>query len=568
MYNYCVKWSEFFIPTLREVPREAEGRSHILLLRGGYVRALGSGLYNYLPLGLRVIQKIIGIIREEMNGIGGLEVLLSGLTPRDIWESSGRWAEYGDDMFRLKDRKGQELGLAPTHEEIITFIAAKEIRSYRDLPQIWYQFQTKYRDEPRPRAGVVRTRQFIMKDAYSLDVDYEGLDISFNAHKKAYERIFRRLGHDYYIIEASGGIMGTGESREFMVEAESGEDKALICTQCGYKANSEVCEGTEVSTVSCVSEARDIETPDVRTVEEVSRFIGIEPFCLIKTMLFIDKTGKPFIVLIRGDYDVSTDKLSRIKPGFRMATNEEALSFLSAPHGFLGPYGVKNIDIFVDLSLKHAKGMVSGANKEGFHRGGIDIDDIVVKEFIDVRHVKGGDRCPKCGAVLEERNSMELGHIFKLGTRYSEKLHATFLSKEGKELPIIMGSYGIGVERSMAASVEQHSTESAIVWPITIAPFEVELISLGQDSVVNKIIENLDGVEYLYDDRALNPGVKFRDADLVGVPLHLVAGKRSVERGMVEIVNRRENEKALVKIEDAGVKIKEMIERERLIYDR
>jgi len=563
-----MEWKSFFIPTLREPPKDAEEKSHILLLRGGYIRQISAGVYAFLPLAKRVILKIERIIREEMERIGAQEIYLPVLSPKMLWELSGRWKDYGDDMFRLRDRKNQDFALSPTHEEIITYIASKEIRSYRDLPQIWYQIQPKLRDEPRPRAGLLRTREFHMKDSYSLDADFGGLDISYKLHKKAYERIFSRIGFKYFIVEASGGVMGEGESAEFMVEAEAGEDRALICSKCGYSANAEIAEAVpEPEDGGDEKRIEKVHTPDVKTVEDVSSFLGVSKKRIIKSMLLIKKESVPFMVLLRGDYDISEAKLVKVfEKDIRFATPEEAVNYLNASLGFIGPYGVKNMKIFADESVRDIKDGVTGANEDNYHIKGLSVlRDIKIEKFVDVRRAKAGDLCKKCMTPLEEKKAIELGHIFKLGTKYSLPMNAKFLDKDGKEKPIVMGSYGIGVERALAAAVEVFSTNNCMKLPVSIAPFEVEVISIGNENKSSEIVKQLKekGIEVLYDNRNVQPGVKFFDADLIGVPLRVVVGPKGLSKGTVDLKILKTEEVVELPLEEVSSKVKKLIEEEK-----
>lgn len=553
------------MPTLREDPRQAENLSHRVLLRAGYIRPLGSGLYNILPLGLRVTSKITKIIREEMDRIGGQEMHLSALSPRSIWEQSGRWLAFGDDMFRLRDRKGQDMALCPTHEEIMALIASKELRSYKELPQIWYQFQTKFRDEPRPRGGILRTRQFTMKDSYSFDVDMDGLHRSYKLNEEAYMRAFTRMGHKFFIVQASGGLMGTGESAEFMVEAESGEDIAICCPQCDYRANAEVAEAQVASSPVLETKREKVHTPNQRSVEEVSAFLGVEPSQLVKSLLYM-RQGKPLLVLVRGDYELSEEKLHKtFGKELVPATDEDARKYMGASLGFLGPQGLE-IEIYADKSLEGSDTYAAGANEDDHHIVGISLaKEVSIREYLDLRMVRAGDGCPRCGALIEEKKTVELGHIFKLGTRYSEAMGATVLDENGNQRVIVMGSYGIGVERSMAALVDEHFKEDRMAWPVNVAPYEVEVISLGENDRSEKFYNELRtrGLDTAFDDRELAPGAKFADADLVGIPYRLVVGPRGLKEGKVDIKKVASNELIPVSIEDAVGKVCELVALEK-----
>ena len=546
-----MKFNKSLIATLREEPKEAESKSHRILLRGGFIKQLASGIHIYLPLGWRILLKISNIIREEFEQIGGQELLMPAISPREIWEASGRWEDYGDDMFRFKDRKGRDYCLNPTHEEIITEIARTKIRSYRDLPQIWYQIQTKFRDEPRPRFGVIRSRQFIMKDSYSLDQNEKGLDESFNLHKEAYTRIFKRCGLDFIIVDASGGIMGTGESKEFMALVEGGEDRIVVCSGCDYRSNLQVAEG--VGEIRSFSDGpiEEIATPDKKTVEEVSGFLKVGPENLVKSMFYTGSGQKPTLILIRGDYEINEDRIGKaLGFNYQPASAEEIIKYFGAEPGFIGPVGIKDIVIYADELLKGARGMITGANHNGYHIKGLNIErDIKVKEFFNLRVVKPGNHCKKCGAELQLRNALELGHIFKLGTRYSDSLGAKFLDEEGKERPIIMGSYGIGLERIMACACEQKGDANGAVWPISVAPFDVYVVVLNPfnkeiTNIADEIVQSLttDGFSVMIDDRDVSAGIKFNDADLLGIPIRITFGPKGVKSNTFDIYVRETKE--------------------------
>lgn len=544
--------SKALIETLREEPKDAELKSHRILLRGGFIKQHASGVHIYLPLGWRILLKIANIIREEMDRIGSQELLMPALSPKEIWEESGRWNDFGDDMFRLKDRKGRDYCLCPTHEEVITEIARDNIRSYRDLPQIWYQIQTKFRDEPRPRAGVIRSRQFIMKDSYSLDIDETGLDKSFNLHKDAYSRIFKRCGLNFIIVDASGGLMGTGESKEFMAIVKDGEDTIVMCPKCAYRANLAIAEGASEHISFPPSALEKVATPNKRTVEEVSQFLNLTSANLIKNMFLTAPGKEPVLILVRGDYEINTERLARIiGPDYQPASAEDIQRYFGAEPGFIGPVGISNISIFADDLLKNTKGMVTGANENDFHIKGVDINrDVKVKEFYNLRQIRAGDHCIKCGAVLEIHNALELGHIFKLGTKYSASMGAYYLDTLGKEKPIVMGSYGIGLERIMACACEQLSDEKGAVWPMSIAPFDIYVLVLNpQEQEVQKICAEITGdldrtgFSMIIDDRDISAGVKFNDADLIGIPLRLTIGPKGIQNDRFDIYVRQTGEK-------------------------
>ncbi len=544
--------SKALIETLREEPKDAELKSHRILLRGGFIKQHASGVHIYLPLGWRILLKIANIIREEMDRIGSQELLMPAISPKEIWEESGRWNDFGDDMFRLKDRKGRDYCLCPTHEEVITEIARNSIRSYRDLPQIWYQIQTKFRDEPRPRAGVIRSRQFIMKDSYSLDIDEAGLDKSFNLHKDAYSRIFKRCGLNFIIVDASGGLMGTGESKEFMAIVKDGEDTIVVCPKCAYRANLAIAEGSGEHISFSPSALEKVATPNRRTVEEVSQFLNLTPANLIKNMFLTAPDKEPVLILVRGDYEINTERLARIiGPDYQPASADDIQRYFGAEPGFIGPVGISNIKILADDLLKNTKGMVTGANENDFHIKGVDINrDIKVKKFYNLRQIKVGDHCIKCGTVLEIHNALELGHIFKLGTKYSASMGAYYLDAQGKEKPIVMGSYGIGLERIMACACEQLSDEKGAVWPMSIAPFDIYVLVLNpqEQEVQKNCVEitgdlNSAGFSMIIDDRDISAGVKFNDADLIGIPLRLTIGPKGIQNDRFDIYVRQTGEK-------------------------
>jgi prolyl-tRNA synthetase len=546
-----MKFDKSLISTLREEPKDAESKSHRILLRGGFIRQLASGIHTYLPLGWSILLKISGIIREEMNRIGAQEMLMPAISPKELWEESGRWREYGDDMFRLKDRKEREYCLCPTHEEIVADIARAKIRSYRDLPQIWYQIQTKFRDEPRPRSGVLRSRQFIMKDSYSLDYDGKALDRSFELHREAYERIFKRCGLDYVIVDASGGLMGTGESREFMAIVEGGEDQLVMCAQCDYRANVQIAEGGGKCGSFTDSTLERIATPGKRTVEEVTDFLRVSPQNLVKSMFFTAIGKEPLLILVRGDDEINEEKIVRlIGFGYTPASAEEIKKAFKAQPGYIGPVGIDKIDIYADAMLRDAKGMITGANVDGYHVRGLNMErDIQVKKYADLRKVKPGDRCVKCGAELSLQNALELGHIFKLGTKYSVSLGANFLDEKGVSKPIVMGSYGIGLERIMACVCEQKGDDRGAVWPISIAPFDIHVTVLNpQEEIVQKTSDEVmqmlteAGFSVIIDDRDISAGIKFNDADLIGVPIRVTVGPKGVKNNRLDIHIRETGE--------------------------
>ena len=566
------RWSSLFIPTLREAPADAEVASHKFLVRAGYIRQLSAGIYSYLFMGQRSFNKIIGIVREEMDRIGQ-EFYLPALHPRELWEVSGRWSVMGDNLFRLKDRKGADLCLAMTHEENITEIARKELRSYKQLPQIWYQIQTKFRDEPRPKAGLLRVRQFTMKDSYSFDIDAAGLDVSYKKHREVYCRIFDRCGLNYLIIEAHSGAMGGSQSEEFMVYTPAGEDQVVSCASCKYAANLEKATSKlePVQDLAPEGDGKPLEvhTPGQKTIEEVARYLGVSPKNKIKTLaLMIDSTGedaraskgraasRPVVVLVRGDHQLNEAKLSTALAGkeTRPMQEEEIRQLFSSPAGFLGPLGVdwaKGLDdvakpiLLLDKALEGRTNLIAGANREDYHVKNITPGrDFQPTGYADLRAVVSGEPCPNCGSPLRMDSAVEVGHIFKLGTKYSESMGARVLDKNGKEVLPIMGCYGIGIERILTAAIEQSNDENGFWLPASIAPFEIVVtptnIADGTlKSTAESIAQGLEtaGYDVLLDDRDERPGVKFKDADLVGIPYRVNVGKKVTE-GMVEVVQR------------------------------
>ncbi|MBU0678080.1 MAG: proline--tRNA ligase [Verrucomicrobia bacterium] len=559
-----MRWSKQLIPTLREVPQEAEIASHQLMLRAGLIRRLGAGLYTFLPMGLRALRKVERIIREEMDRAGALEVLMPALQPAEIWERTGRLDAMADVMFRISDRQSRALVLGPTHEEIITDLAAREIASYRDLPRNFYQIQTKFRDEIRPRFGLMRAKEFIMKDAYSFDADWDATQRSYDAMYEAYARIFQRCGLRTKIVEADTGAMGGSSSHEFMVLADSGEDGIVECDGCSYAANLERAESRTNS--GGVFEGADksideVRTPETRTIEEVAKFFKSEPGRQIKTLIYV-VDGKPVAVLCPGDREINEIKLARTLNAGAVeladdATIEEATG---APVGFAGPVGL-GIPVYADIKLKGIRGAITGANKEDAHIVNVDLDrDAKVKEYADLTFAKAGDGCPRCeGGHLVEQRGVEVGHVFKLGTKYSEALGARYLDADGKEKPVIMGCYGIGVTRTLQAVIEQSHDKDGIVWPMSVAPYEVEVLAISaQDPETMRVCDEIvteaesAGIEVLFDDRDDRPGVKFKDADLVGLPLRLSVGERSLAKGVVEIKCRETGEVEEVPVANAS----------------
>jgi prolyl-tRNA synthetase len=569
-----VRWSQLFIPTLRDDPADAEAISHKLLVRAGFVRQLMSGVYSLLPLGFRVCQKIEKIIREEMNGIGAQEFLLPSIHPADLWKRSGRWETMGEEMFRLTDRKGADIGLGMTCEEVFASLAA-ELRSYKQLPQIWYQIQKKYRDEPRPKSGVLRVREFTMKDSYSLDIHPEGLDAAFQRHFDAYRRIFSRCGLETLAVEASSGSMGGSESVEFTVASDAGEDWVVSCEACGYAANIEKARSQveSVENLPGLGAPEEFATPGVRTIEDLATFDGGAPAeHQIKTLVMA-LDGEIALVLLRGDHPLSEQKLQDATGAVEMqpASDKEIQNSLGASAGSLGAVGVTGRRILADLGLRGRSGMVTGANRNECHLRGVDVErDIPDAEWIDVREVQAGETCQLCDAPLEVRKTIEVGHIFKLGTRYSEMLGAMVQDESGKSRPIIMGSYGIGIERTMAAVVESRHDEAGMIWPISVAPFEVVVSVVNPKNATaadagGALYDALvaEGIDVLLDDRDERPGVKFNDADLVGIPYRITVGPKGLAEGVVEVAERRGRKSRNVAVEKAAATVAEAVLEER-----
>ena len=571
-----MRWSQYFIPTLREDPADAEVVSHRLLLRGGFIRQLGAGIYSMLPLGWRVARRAETIIREEMEAVGGQEFFLPALHPAEVWKESGRWEVMGETMFRLKDRKGSDMCLGMTHEEIFTTIARGEIRSYKQLPQVWYQIQTKFRDEERPKSGLMRVRQFIMKDAYSFDVDRAGLDRSFEDQRAAYKKIFDRCGLRYHIVEASSGAMGGSESNEFMARTGAGEDYIAVCESCGYAGNLEKATSKipAVEDEAGPDAPEEFPTPGVRTIEDLTTFPGgAAAERQVKSLVYVATDAEtreqyPVLALLRGDHQLHEVKLgdSLGASAVRPAQPEEIVGLLGAAAGSLGGVGAREkaaaskqkLRIIADNSLKGRRNMTTGANKDEHHLRGVGVErDIRPDSWAELRTVQKGEACPNCEAgTLDIFKAMEIGHIFKLGTKYSDSMGAKVLTQEGKEVPIVMGSYGIGIERILSAAVEQSHDADGIVWPKSIAPFDVvvTVTNVKQKEITDageRLYEDLRraGLEVLLDDRDERAGVKFKDADLIGIPLRVTVGKK-VTDGKVELFDRATKQSEDVGLED------------------
>lgn len=544
-----MRFSHMLLPTYKEDPADAQVISHKLMLRGGYISKVAAGIYTYLPLGLRVIQKVSHIVREEMNAAYAQEVLMPMVQPKELWVESGRWGQYGAELLRLKDRKDADFCLGPTHEEVITALVRDHVKSYRHLPLNLYQIQAKFRDEVRPRFGLMRGREFIMKDAYSFDVTVDAAQEAYDKMLNAYKRIFKRCGLQFAVVEADTGAIGGNRSNEFQVLADTGEDRIVICESCGYSANVELAaihtNQSHPSAVHASKECIAVETPSKKTIDELAAFLNIPAeHCLKAVMMMVD--GTPVMALCRGDHQVNEIKLRKALQAnsVRMMAEEE-IAMAIGPAGFVGPKGAhSHLRVVADNGLKGAKGCVSGANEVDKHFVGIEVGRDFEPEFLDIREASDADPCGKCGSPFKLSKGIEVGHVFYLGTKYSKALHATVLDEQGVEQVIEMGCYGIGIGRTAAAAIEQNHDERGIIWPMAIAPFHVELVRIGDDpesiAAADDLYAKLQhlGVEVLYDDRKERPGVKFADADLIGCPIRLNVGGRSLKEGMVEVLKR------------------------------
>jgi len=568
-----VRWTRAFIPTLRDDPADAEAASHRLLVRGGFMRQLMSGAYSLLPLGVRSIGKVEHIVRQEMNKIGAQEFSLPALHPAELWQKSGRWETVGDVMFRLRDRHGAELCLGLTHEEVFTWVA-RELRSYKELPQLWYQFQTKFRDEERPKSGLLRVREFVMKDSYSFDVTREGLDHSFQQHFDAYRKIFERCGVETLAVEASSGAMGGSESVEFMVETDAGEDWVAACAACGYAANVEKATAAlpAVTDEAGPAAPERFATPGVRTIADLTRFAGgAAADRQIKTLVYV-LDAEPVLVLLRGDHELALQKLAdgtgarEIRP----ARADEIRALVGAGAGSLGAVGV-SARVLADRALEGRRGLTTGANQDDFHLRGVDVArDISVSAWLDLREVKAGEPCPLCEGPLAVKKAVEVGHIFKLGTKYSEALGASVQGEDGKAQLLIMGCYGIGIGRCLAAVVERNHDAKGIVWPVNVAPFELVITVLNPKDVATaeageRLYEELAkaGIDVIIDDRDERPGVKFNDAELVGIPWRLTVGPKGLAARKLELVRRKDGRKRELDLDKAAESVIETILEER-----
>ncbi len=568
-----MRYSNYFIPTLKEVPAEAEIASHKLMLRAGMIRKVASGLYTYLPLGLRSIRKVEAIVRQEMNRAGSIELLMPIVQPAELWHESGRWDHYGKELLRFKDRHGRNFCLGPTHEEVITDLVRKHIRSYRDLPLNLYQIQTKFRDEIRPRFGLMRAREFIMKDAYSFSATEASLDDIYQAMYRAYCLIFERCGLDFRAVEADTGSIGGHASHEFMVISETGEDGIACCASCSYAANTELAEVKPMDGTGPfepgTSELKKVETPGKKSVDEVTIFLGKKAMELVKTLIFI-ADERPVAALVRGDHEVNEVKLKRVlgAESLEMAGAETVEKLTGAPVGFAGPIGLPmEVRVVADHAVACMKDFVAGANEGDAHFVGLNWKrDIEPPEFHDIRVITAHDPCPRCGGTIEIKRGIEVGHIFKLGTKYTEAMGATFLDSNGKARPIIMGCYGIGIGRTAAAAIEQNHDERGIIFPAPIAPFEVIISVINvKDKKMMSLAEGIyvalsgSGIDVVLDDRDVRPGVKFKDSELIGVPVRVTVGKKALTEGIVEVTDRSTMETRLVGCEDVQCEIESIL---------
>lgn len=556
-----MRHSRLLIPTLREDPAEAEIVSHRLLVRSGLIRKVSAGIYDYLPLGLRVLYKVEKIVREEMEQAGAQEILMPALQPAELWQETGRWKQYGKELVRLKDRHDRDFCLGPTHEEIVTDLVRREVKSYRQLPINLYQIQTKFRDEIRPRFGLMRGREFVMKDAYSFDSDLDGAKESYRKMYDAYHKIFQKLGLRFRAVEADTGLIGGSSSHEFMVLAQTGEEGIASCTACDYAANverAEVKAGTGSPGGGEVKPLEKIKTPGKKTVEEVSAFLNITPRQLVKTLLFL-ADGRPMVALVRGDHEVNEIKLKRLIGASELvlADPEAVEKTTGGPSGFSGPVGLAGVEIVADSAIESNPEFVIGANEKDTHYLHASPQrDFKVDRFADIRNIQAGDSCPRCGKPVAIDRGIEVGHVFMLGTKYSQAMKATFLDKKGAEQFFVMGCYGIGISRIISAAIEQNHDEKGIIWPMPIAPFAVHIIPVQEQSERVMITAELiygsllrAGVETFLEDREERAGVKFNDADLLGIPYQVVIGEKNLGEGLVELKNRRTGEKQKLEVE-------------------
>lgn len=566
-----MRYTQYFLPTLKETPADAEVISHQLMARAGMIRKVAAGVYDYLPLGLRVIRKVENIVREEMNRAGAIELLMPAVNPAELWQQSGRWQQYGKELLRFKDRKDTDFCIGPTHEEVVTEIVRGTVRSYRQLPFNLYQIQTKFRDEIRPRFGLMRGREFIMKDAYSFDLDDAGADVSYEKMYQAYRRIFKRCGLEFRAVEADSGAIGGSFSHEFMVLAETGEDAIVSCDSCEYAANVEKAEvRPPVNKAPAPTlPLEKVETPGIKTIEDIAAFLKEPQQKMVKTLVVITEQEEVIAVLLRGDHQLNEIKLNNFLgcDHAQLADEETVRKLTGAPTGFTGPIGLK-CRVLADLALREMSDFGLGANEENYHLTGANLGrDFQVEAFVDLREAEQGDLCPRCEGKLEVWRGIEVGHVFKLGTKYSEAMHATVLDDQGKERTLVMGCYGIGIGRTAAASIEQNHDENGIIWPVPLAPFQVIITLLNpKDGEVVQAGETLyqqlleQGVEVLLDDRDERPGSKFKDAELLGIPYRVTVGSRGLKEGCYELQERRGGERSMLPMPDAAAQLAERIQ--------
>ena len=558
-----MRWSQYLLPTLKETPADAEVVSHQLMMRAGMIRKVAAGIYNYMPLGLRSIRKVEAIVREELDRAGAIEVLMPMANPAELWQETGRWDKYGKELLRFKDRKDANFCMGPTHEEVVTDIVRNTVRSYRQLPLNLYQIQTKFRDEIRPRFGLMRGREFIMKDAYSFDLDDAGADASYEKMYQAYRRIFTRCGLRFRAVEADTGSIGGSSSHEFMVLAESGEDAIVSCDSCEYAANVEKAEIRlgALTTPAATEDRRKVATPARKTIEDVALFLETSPTRLLKTLIVETDAGETVGVLLRGDRELNDIKLAHLLgcAWVTLAPEEVVQKVTGAPSGFAGPVGLK-IRLVADLEVQGMADFITGANEKDAHFTGVNLNrDFTIDTFADLRQAIGGDPCPRCEGKLEIWRGIEVGHVFKLGTKYSEAMGATVLDDQGKDRVLVMGCYGIGIGRTVASAIEQNHDENGIIFPLPIAPFQVVVTMVNpNDDEVRAAAEALyddlrqAGVEVLLDDRDERPGSKFKDADLIGIPLRVTVGARGLKEGALELQERLNGQRSLLPVAEAA----------------
>lgn len=566
-----MRWTDSLIPTLREVSKDAEATSHQLLLKGGFIRKLASGIYSYLPLGLRVLQNVSSIVREEMNRTGALEVLLPSLHPAEIWKQSGRYETLGQDKIAFRNRSNQEYVLGPTHEEVITELAGAYLKTYQALPKILYQIQTKFRDELRPRFGIIRTKEFVMKDAYSFDADEQGLDRSYQLIYETYERIFKRLGLAIDIVGADPGIMGGNVSHEFMVRSPYGEDRIASCSKCRYRASRDIAARKLKGQTQAAASSKDMElfeTPNLRTIDEITSRFKIKPEQIIKTLLYI-VDGKPVAACVRGNREVHEGKIRKLLGAktIRLANSSEIESLTGAPIGFSGPVGLSNIPILMDEDIVLGTDFVTGANQKDKHFRNVNFNrDFKAHQIADIRYIEEGDLCVECGLPLLLMTTMEVGHVFKLGTRYTSAFSAVYRAQDGTEKPLIMGCYGLGLNRIVAAIVEQHHDAKGIQWPTPVAPYQIQIVTINQQEsqtreAADRLYHELTGLGFscLYDNRDERVGVKFNDADLIGTPVQLIVSDRNLAKGMFELKIRKTLESGLIPTSELTSKLQSIL---------